>query len=173
MIYKGSEQIQDIYIGGTKIEEIYHGSELVYGSGYPTGTVLFESGTPGTYTLVVDKRCTARLNMCGAGGNGSTIHMGGSGGYIYGNLEITAGTYTIVVGAAGGGNSSFKENVAGGGGNASNHGDGSGGTCVVVSSGLTGSNGTSGSTTGRINGYGAGGSFVGTGASGYCKIEVL
>lgn len=169
MIYKGSEKIEDVYIGSTQIKEAYKGSTLVYSNKLPAGIILFESGTPGTYTINVSKKCTIRLDMCGGGGNGF-LYSGGSSGYIYGNTEIGAGTYEVVVGSLGGGSSSFNENIAGGGGNAGNHSDGSGGVCTVVSTGLTGSNGSSGSTTSRILSYGGGGDRASFGQTGYCKI---
>lgn len=181
MIYKGSDKIEDLYFGGEKISEAYYGSELVYGSGYPAGTVLFESGTPGTYTLTVERNCTVRLDMCGGGGGGSLdimegVSTGGSAGYVYGNMNLLRGSYTIVIGSGGvmgnkGGDSSFLGNVAGGGYGGSGKHDGDGGSTTVVTQGLTGSNGSSGSSSGRIGSYGAGGYSTDSGTSGYVKIE--
>lgn len=147
--------------------------------GYPSGTVLFESGTPGTYTINVEANCTIRLDMCGAGGAGAEYYVrkyhGGSAGYIYGETELEKGTYTIIVGAANGGLSSFNENIAYGGGNATkNGGPGAGGTTSVVSLGLTGSNGSFDSSVSRILSYGGGGyGKNSSGQHGYCKIVTV
>lgn len=147
--------------------------------GYPSGTVLFENGIPGTYTINIEADCTIRLDMCGAGGAGKKggfmeprRYTGGQGGYIYGETDISAGTYTIIVGAANGGYSSFNENIANGGTNAQQYADGSGGSTTVVSSGLTGSNGGV-STSSRILTYGGGGYGESNGQNGYCKIVTI
>lgn len=188
MLYKGSTKIKDVYFGSTKIKEIYHGSTLVYSSGgYPSGTVLFENATAGTYTLQVDYDCTIHLDLVGGGGAGYAQMVkrtvGGSGAYISGNITLTAGTYTIVVGSGGvydglhhsysnGGDSSFENNIAGGG--KWGYYGGTGGTATVVSQSLTGQNGLNNSQVGWINGYGAGGSGNNrNGVAGYCKIEVV
>lgn len=189
MIYKGSDKIEELYFGGEKISEAYYGSELVYSSSSPAGTILFESGTPGTYTLTVEHNCTVRLDMCGGGGCGywtsSHPYNGGSGGYIYGEMKIIKGNYEIIVGDSGayykdpqfsGTDSSFANNIAGGGERGYNTRVGNGGSCVVSSSGLTGSNGIAGSTTSRILTYGAGGvggTTATTATTGYVKIEVV
>lgn len=179
MIYKGSEKQKDIYIGSTKIGKVYKGSTLVYQSKLPGGIVLFESGTPGTYTINVEANCTIHIDMCGAGGAGkdnvlTTSKTGGSGGYIYGNTELTKGTYTIVVGAANGGASSFIGNIAYGGSSANKDSDGAGGITTVISSGLVGSNGVTGSTASRILSYGGGGGWKSdNGQNGYCKIVTV
>lgn len=146
----GTNSIGSIYIGSQNanyiaISEVYYGSTLVYSSGYPSGTVLFEKGTAGTYTLTVKKNCTVSLILVGGGGGGSysnsygswtNTQNGGSGGMVTGNCSLTKGNYTIVVGAAGtglysvnggggaggtagsGGQSTAFGNTAGGGGGA-------------------------------------------------------
>lgn len=176
MIYKGSVKQKDIYIGSTKIGKVYKGSTLVYQSRLPSGIILFESATPGTYTINVSADCTIRLDMCGGGGKGynSMYCSGGSAGYIYGNLELSRGTYTVVVGASNSGNSSFLSNIAGGGSAGARNTPGAGGTTTVVSAGLTGSDGSRGSTTSRILSYGGGGDdYGGDGQNGYCKIVTV
>lgn len=177
-IYKGSVKQKDIYIGSTKIGKVYKGSTLVYQNRLPSGIILFESGTPGTYTINVEANCTIHIDMCGAGGAGylptlTKSKTGGSGGYIYGNTELTKGTYTVVVGAANGGASSFIENIAYGGSSASKDSDGAGGITTVISSGLVGSNGVKGSTASRILSYGGGGRKNDNGQNGYCKIVTV
>lgn len=183
MIYHGNKNIKELYYGRRKIDRVYKGSNLIYDSDYPSGTLLFESGTPGTYTLVVDKRCTVRLDMCGGGGGGGMALMdgvstGGSAGYVYGNMNLLRGSYTIVIGSGGGmqnkgGDTSFLENIAGGGYGGSGKHDGGGGSTTVVTQGLTGSNGYAGSSSGRIGNYGAGGWRTDSGTGGYVKIEVV
>ena len=182
-IWHNQQKITGLWIGGQEVTAVYHGADKVYeeDGGYPSGTVLFEA-TAGTYTLTVEHNCTVRLDMCGGGSGGyyvksinTTIPWKGcSAGYVYGNISLAKGTYSVIVGAGGaakytssGGDSSFLSNIAGGG--ASN----AGGTTTVVTSGLTGSNGTLRSTTGRIGGYGAGGAAGANGTSGYCKIVVV
>ncbi len=183
--YKGSEKLKEIHIGSIKIKEIYKGSTLVYSSGgYPSGTILFENATAGTYTLQVDFDCTIHLDLVGGGGagymsSGIFPETAGSGAYISGDMALTAGTYTIVVGNGGivslhlptdGNDSTFENNIAGGGKSGVT---GTGGTATVVSQGLTGQNGLNDSTVGWINGYGAGGKGNKDGVAGYCKIVVV
>ena len=188
MLYKGSTKIKDVYFGSTKIKEIYKGSTLIYsssgGGGYPSGTVLFESATAGTHTLQVEHNCTIHLDLVGGGGGGYNFLnfkiAGSSGAYISGDMTLTTGTYTIVIGGGGtggkspsnGSDSSFEGNIAGGG--ESGGKSSSGGTATVVTQGLTGQNGKTSDTKGWIDGYGAGGSRSGgKGTNGYCKIEVV
>ena len=190
MIYKGSDKIEDLYFGGEKISEAYYGSELVYSSSSPGG-IIFESDVAGTYEITTTRTRIVHVDIVGGGGGGAdstgSHAVGGQAGYISGTIELPAGTYTIVVGSPGvgarnasgsdGGSSSFFGNTAGGGGgsiyNAFIVVPGAGGTCTVVTTGLEGQNGSSGSTSGWINGYGAG--TTGGGAiagKGYVKIEV-
>ena len=180
MIYKGPIKLKDVYVGSAEIKEVYKGSTHVYSNKLPAGIILFESGTPGTYTIDISKKCTVRIDMCGAGGAGNYLplmetrrYTGGQGGYIYGETELSSGTYTVIVGAANEGYSSFNGNIANGGTNASQVGGGSGGSTTVVSSGLTGSNGGT-STASRILTYGGGGyGENSSGQNGYCKIVTV
>ena len=196
-LYKGSTKIKTLYLGNTKIQKLYKGSTLVYSSGYPSGTVLLEKTASGTYSMVVDYDCTVHVDLVGAGSgatygyNSSTRKKGGSGAYISGTMYLTAGTYSIVVGAgsagvtsttsvAAGGNSTFNSNTAGG---APSwyivQGNSTGGAATVVSTGLSGQNGSGQNSTGWINGYGAGGDITNNqaatikGKDGYCKIYVV
>ena len=186
MIYKGNQKIEDIYIGNTKIESVYKGSTQVYSSKLPAGQIIFESSTAGTYTIIIPKTQTYHIDLVGGGGGGfretiSSKRTGGSSAYIYGDVVIEKGTYTLVIGSGGRGgsfsgssatngtDSSFLGNISGKGYAAENN-NGAGGTASVVSSGLIGQNGKSGSTAGWINGYGGGGYGESNGRSGYCKI---
>lgn len=156
-----------------KITRKYYKREVVE---YPEGIVVFESGNAGSYSITIEKNATIHLDMCGGGGNGYnpswfSLRTGGSGAYIYGDTDIEKGTYTVIVGANGG-NSSFLDNIAGGGGHAGSS-NGAGGIATVVSSGLTGSNGSAGSTTSRIANRGGGHQGNGAGQVGYVKIVIL
>lgn len=193
----GYIEIKSLYKGNTKIKKLYKGSTLVYSSGYPSGTVLFENATAGTYTLNVLYDSTIIVDLVGGGSgacygiNQSNRVKGGSGAYISGTTTITAGTYTVVVGAgsagvtavrdtvSAGGNSTFNGNTAGGAGSWTPYrGNSTGGTASVSSSGLSGQNGSGQNSTGWISGYGAGGNNTNNqaatikGKDGYCKITV-
>lgn len=178
-IYKGNIKQEDVYIGSVKIDKVYKGSTLVYQSKLPAGQVIFESATPGTYTINIPTTQTYYIDLVGGGGGGFSVSIGkfngGSAAYIYGNTVLEKGTYTLVIGNGGGReqngtSSTFVNNIAGYGGGSTNQSTGYGGTATVVSSGLTGQNGAFQSTTGWINGYGAGGSPGNSGKGGYCKI---
>lgn len=189
-LYKGSTLLSDLDKGNINFSEIYYGSIKIYSKGgYPSGTVLFEKDISGTYNIEIEYDCIVYLNLVGGGGCGYWTarypNNGGSGGYIYGEMEITKGNYEIIVGDSGayyknpqfsGTDSSFVNNIAGGGERGYNTRVGNGGSCIVSSSGLTGSNGIAGSTTSRFLSYGGGGSggtTATTAQGGYCKIEVI
>lgn len=86
---------------------------------YQNGTVFFESGTAGTYTLaarLVDMYCEIICVGGGAGGAGASMPIssmtssgytsasgGGGGGYSVATLKVAAAAQTIVVGAGGAG----------------------------------------------------------------------
>ena len=180
MIYKGSVKQKDIYIGSTKIGKVYKGSQLVYQSKLPAGQVIFESATPGTYTVNIPNTQTYHIDLVGGGGGSVEVPFlgwsnGGSASYIYGDIVLEQGTYALQVGAGGAPNSgatneshsTFLGNTAGGG--SGNYG----GTATVVTSGLTGLNGSNTTATGWINNYGAGGSNGSKGVNGYCKIVTV
>lgn len=206
-LHIGSNNIVDIRKGNQKIAKVYHGSDLVWG--YVPGKVLFEKSVAGTYTLYVKCRCKLYIQAVGGGGGGSH-HLaattadnwwyqnsgGGSGGYIHGTVEVTAGTYTIVVGgmgtqvangqASGGGNTTVFGQTAGGGGGGSS-GAGTGGAGGRNSTTLASVNGNGGeySATGYSDpdraggasvygGYGAGRTSHNYGGSdGYVKITAI
>lgn len=176
-LHIGDDNIVDIRKGNTKIAKVYHGSDLVWG--YVPGKVLFESSTPGAYSLYVKCRCKLAVIIVGAGGGGAcqgsyytnnyTVNVsagGGSGAYINGIIEVYAGTYQVVVGGAGGyvkyvnagqeavggngGASSVFGQVAGGGfGGHANTADG-GGNGGVVQTITSGINGIKGSKSGQV-----------------------
>lgn len=196
-VYYGNKEVKEVYYGSTEIKSVYYGSTKVYSGKYPSGTVLFESSTPGTYTLSVEHNQTLSIILVGAGGKGAYYRRntgwllsaagGGSGAYVHGSLNVSRGNYTIVVGSANGGNSSAFNNIARGGGNgvatgtgSSDVTGGSGGT-YTVTSGITGENGNVGGTDRRglqpsasggaskYSGYGAGGSASVAASGGYAN----
>lgn len=79
---------------------------------YKKNFVLFESATPGTYTLDI-KAGTFEISIIGAGGGGGGgsyksghKHPGGGGGSgagFIGNIKLVRGIYYLVVGACGAG----------------------------------------------------------------------
>lgn len=84
---------------------------------YPSGTVLFESSTPGTYYVTPITPGTYNVICVGGGGGGASAYIagntankrgtaaavagGGSGGYSMSNLTLNAQQYNIVVGSGG------------------------------------------------------------------------
>lgn len=175
-LHIGDKNIVDIRRGDKKIAKVYKGDKLVWG--YTPEQVLFESSTPGTYPIYIKCRCKLYIHVVGAGGGRSSTAYpiqgvwhywaasGGSGAYVYGVKEVTAGNYTITVGAgtsagatANGGNSSVFGEVAGGGKTGtSSAGNSTGGAGGIASTTLNFINGNNG---GRwTDGHGPGGASV-------------
>ena len=132
---------------------------LAYASGY----TLFESRTPNTYTLQLLTSGNYYLEIVGAGGGGYTSTLpwgsypvtssgsGGSGAFVYGTKYLSAGTYTLTIGAggsngggAGAASTAFGETAGGAGGGRG----GSGGAGGTPSTTLTGKNGYTGNARG-------------------------
>lgn len=200
-LHIGSDNIVDIRFGNEKIAKVYKGEDLVYG--YVPGDVLFESSTPGTYQIYIKCRCKLYIQAVGGGGGRSSTAYpiqgvwhywsgsGGSGAYVYGNKEVYAGTYTIVVGAgttagatANGGDSVVFGEVAGGGKTGtSSPGNSAGGAGGIASTTLNFINGNNGGRwtdshgpggASVYEGYGEGaGSDDGAGVGGYVKITAI
>lgn len=161
-------------------------------TGYPSGYAAYESSTPGTYTFNVAQSGVYDIHLVGGGGGGYrgawaegghwlwTSAGGGSGAYVHWWQYLTAGAYSVTVGAAGsssssygvsagnGGNTVFLSQTAGGG--IGGHGGGYypvGGSGGTYSTSYTGTNGNPGDTSGMAgtanggssvySGYGAGG----------------
>lgn len=83
---------------------------------YDKGQVLFESSTPGTYSLNVEETAECEVYCIGAGGGGAAgvykrggfgsryyyaAAGGGSGGGFIGTVKINEGSYPLVVGKGG------------------------------------------------------------------------
>ena len=140
----------------------------------------------------------------GGGGSGYFTNLseygytasGGQAAMVSGTATLTAGNYTVTIGAAGiagpggyggsgsnGGDTIFGGNIAGGGkggivaGYVGEKHPGYGGTATVVMAGLVGSNGTQGDTSPKYDSYGAGGTvgsyWTNTGGPGYIRIRYL
>ena len=52
-IHNGSQKISNIYLGGTKIKEVYNGSTLVYTSGIPMFGYKYTSGGNTAYLFMI------------------------------------------------------------------------------------------------------------------------
>ena len=154
---------------------------------YVPGLVLFESGTPDDYELVIQNDVRVRIDAVGGGGgynetaypySGTWVtHRagGGSGGYIYGYRNISEGVYNITIGAgATGATDGFAtkvfDEVAGGGHTGwfyanglfvEEHG-GAGGEVDDISSAMTGIPGNTGTTGGTAASTGAASAYLGT-----------
>jgi hypothetical protein len=102
----------------------------------PSGAQAYSWGANGTFTVATDG--WVQVLVCGGGGGAATgtSGSGGGGGVRYGAFYLTAGTYTVTVGAGGataspGGTSEIVGVVSVGGGEGANtrttHGWGGGG----------------------------------------------
>ena len=162
-----------------------------------------EFTSSGTYTQHLEGGTYSITMVGGGGGGSFAHYnlweggnIGGSGALCEGKMELEAGDHTIVVGPGGtgafqsdtgikaqasnGGDTTFYGISAGGGRGSWTHAgygswsgrNGDGGTYVVPGS-ISGQNGISGSITGWIDNYGAGGgSRGGNGTNGYFKISL-
>ena len=154
--------------------------------------IIIERSEAGTQeiTIPVDGRYDIKLVGGGGGGHtdGASVHPynygGGSGAYVYGIKTLTAGTYTIVVGAAAagdtnGGDTSFDGEIAGGG----KRSTGGGGVATTTLSYINGNNCKLGNVYPSIGGapvyenYGRGATANNGGlygqTAGYIRIEYL
>lgn len=105
-MHLNGQNIKELYYNGQKIKEAYYNGEKVYSSG---GVIIFESSTAGTYTVELS---SGKYEItCVAGGGGGTYCIDNSGSRVSGSgasgscfkgvVRISAGTYTVVVGAGG------------------------------------------------------------------------
>lgn len=187
-IYEGSRKIITINKGTGRIARGFRGSTLVYG--YPSGKVIFEGTTAGTYTITLEYPCKLYIQLVGGGGYGVNNYWwhagGGSGAYVYGNKSMNAGTYTLVVASTNSNrsNTSFAGEVAGGGERGYANLDGTrggyGGTASTTLSYKNGNAGTfsnGGSASGGASvygGYGRGyGNGTGDATPAYAKLTVV
>lgn len=154
---------------------------------YKPETVLFESATPGTYSLNLAGDGVYELYCIAGGGGGSSRNSGGSvyinsgggsGSGFIGTMQLSKGIYSITIGAGGNGGDTY----GGGGGNSAigntivSYGGGGGNA-----TGLSGSGGSGGAipsvnvaaisialhTGGNNGGSGRGSTAAGGGSSVY------
>jgi hypothetical protein len=147
----------------------------------PTGYHVYEFASSGSFTIPADGWVEYLVQ---AGGGGSTGNYGGGGGNTrYGVAWLTAGTYTVTVGAAGaatptdggtseivgvakclggvrGGTTAWGQGAKGGTGDLF----GGGGGSLTDGSGGTGGAGITSSITGTSLEYGKGGNYPGPAA---------
>lgn len=116
---------------GREISRIYKGSTLVYG--YGVNEVLFESSTAGTATVNIEYDGYYELTVIGGGSGGAFEYSakyadgaaaGGSGAGLIGVAYLSAGSYSITVGAGGAGkwDNNASETVTASAGSASKFG---------------------------------------------------
>jgi hypothetical protein len=118
-LYIGDTKIKELYLGSTKIKEAYLGSTPVYKSThYDPDEVVFESSTPGQYTLDLLDDGNYEVICIGGGGGGVDADGrdvgGGSGAGFDCIFELTKGSYPITIGV--GGTKTTGANRAGSGG---------------------------------------------------------
>ena len=167
-IYAGNQQIKQISYGGTAINQVYHGSTLVW-SVLPPGTVMAESSTAdATGSFTVEVPGTYRLTAVGGGGgvsveNSYKAASGGGGGTAIADFVLAAGdVISWKVGKIGGaganglkgssggesyikkGNTTLVSANGGVGGFVNNSSGGSGGTASIDAAGTNTTNQTGG-----------------------------
>lgn len=99
-LHIGNKNVYDIRAGNRIIDFVYKGSVLVW----QKYKVLFESSTPGTYSLNLPT-AMYKITVVGGGG-GSATAAGGAGAFIQFTMK-TSGNVTITVGAGGRGAYSY------------------------------------------------------------------
>lgn len=115
--YNGTE-VEDVKYNGTPLDFVKYNGTVVW-QRYKPGTVLFEKWEYGTYTYTIPVTTSYRIYAVGPGGgsgilsfskknhtsqgqNAANVAAGGSGGYVAGTFNLTAGdTITVVVGQLG------------------------------------------------------------------------
>ena len=133
--------------GNHLLKQIYYGRQLVFDAG---SDFNYFDITPGTKTITIPTRAVYNIQLVGGGGGGSWTAFdyggywwsygssGGSGSYVYGWMELEAGTYPITVGGGGSGYSAYYSSGAGG----------TGGTSTAFGESANGGTGGNGSTHG-------------------------
>ena len=110
-IYKGNQKIGTLYVGGGGVNQVYHGSQLVYSSRtFPIDQIIVNSSTgddSGSFTLKSKQKFQVEMYGGGAGGSSSQrdskwFYGPGAGGAGFaGIVELQPGTYSWKVGARG------------------------------------------------------------------------
>lgn len=123
--------VQNVLYNGTQLEELQLNGTTVWThtAPVPSGTVIFESGTAGTYDVNIPAAGEYYCTVVGAGGGaalsmhtvahnssgmpavGSVVAGGGTGGYIDATVRFdNACALKVTVGSAGSGYSTYKLN---------------------------------------------------------------
>jgi len=133
-VYKGNVQQGNLSKGSNTFIKGYKGNQLIYQSSLPSGTKLFESSTPGNYSINLTESRKYRIVCQAAGGGGATIGYtsfftdmsaaGGGGGSGFDCIiYLDSGNYAISIGS--GGTSYINTRTAGSGGTGGNSSFGS------------------------------------------------
>ena len=101
----GNSNIKSIDWGNTPVKEVWYGSNKIWSNcPYTPDQVLFESSSPGVYSLDILTDGVYEVYCIAGGSGGSNVHAvrqftasGASGSGYIGNLKITQNTYQIVV----------------------------------------------------------------------------
>ena len=162
-IYKGSQKINTLYVGGGRVKKVYHGSALVFGKEVfertftASGSITFPSSLLALTVIVVGAGGCGGQWILGQHGDWIGAGGGGAGGYakkIFSIAEcnsIAGKTISFSVGVihlqAKGDDSSFMGVIAYGGqpgGSWSDPHGGVGGSATGGSENKTGASGTNG-----------------------------
>ena len=162
-IYKGSQKINTLYVGGGRVKKVYHGSALVFGKEVfertftASGSITFPSSLLALTVIVVGAGGCGGQWILGQHGDWIGAGGGGAGGYakkIFSIAEcnsIAGKTISFSVGVihlqAKGDDSSFMGVIAYGGqpgGSWSDPQGGVGGSATGGSENKTGASGTNG-----------------------------
>lgn len=117
----GNSSVKNIYWGNTPVKEVWYGSNKIWSNcPYTPDQVIFESSTPGIYSLNILTDGVYEVYCIAGGSGGTTIHLlkrwptasGASGSGYIGNLKITQNTYQIVVGSGSSGKYKINEKVS-------------------------------------------------------------
>ncbi len=118
----GNSSIKNIYWGSTPVKEVWYGSNKIWSNcPYTPNQVLFESSTPGTYSLNILTDGVYEVYCIAGGSGGAAYHVygykwysasGASGSGYIGNLKITQHTYQIVVGRGSSGKHNSSEKIS-------------------------------------------------------------
>lgn len=128
--------VYDVRYGSKVINRIYKGSTLIW----QKTAKIFESSTPGTYTVDLTGRAGRYRVICVGGGGGSSTWAGGAGAYIditfiASGIANQGGTFTIVVGSGGAGAGAYSRNNNGYAGGTSSVTWGNGGKYISCQGG--------------------------------------
>ena len=113
--------INNVLFNGNQLEQVKLNGTTVWtrkatSVDVPSGTVVFESSTPGATQITIEDEGTYNVTIIGAGGGGvgwlyrwgtypdqwrASCASGGAGGYFYQQILLTQGVYAVLVGERG------------------------------------------------------------------------